>query len=77
MTLWGWLWFAVFPLAVMVAVAFVHAWIHWYKVAVQEQERALRLRRRLYNAYIATEEWRQVAEELGEAIAERVVQDAS
>ena len=77
MTLWGWLWFCVFPLAVMVAVAFIHAWVHWYRIAAQEPERALRLRRRLYNAYIATEEWRQVAEELGEAIAEREVQIAS
>lgn len=76
MTLWGWLLFCVFPLAVMVAVAFIHAWVHWYRIAAQEQERALRLRRRLYNAYIDAEEWRQVAEELGEAIAEREVRDA-
>ena len=58
-------------LAIMAIIMVVHAWIHWYNIAVQEQERSLRLRRRLYNAYIDAAEWRQVAEELGEAFEGR------
>lgn len=71
MQTWAVIAFIGVPCVAIVVVLFIDALHHWYMEAVRQQELNLRLRRRLYRQTESTYEWREVAEILGEAVAER------